>query len=232
MDKLTLVMITDGRRDAFEQTTLSAQKFLDFYRFDNILVINDCLDPEYAIWLDSMVGSFKILNIALGAGEKQGFSGAIQHAWKFLTDLSIDGYIFHLEEDFLFEDRVPLRDMVKILKHDPSLTQIALVRNPVVSHEINAGGLVELWKDSFTQKYMGDVPYLVHNRWFTTNPCLYSADLMAYGWPDGPDSEAKFGDQFSQGVHGLPWMRFAYYGSFGDKPRCFHIGTRTADWKP
>ncbi len=230
MDNLALLMITDGRRDAFEQTTFSAKKYLDFYKFDRIVVINDCMDPEYALWLDQLVGSFQVINVALDAGEKQGFSGAIQHGWKALA--GFNGFIFHLEEDFIFTEKVPVREMVYILKMDDSLAQVALVRNSVSGREHNAGGLIEAWPGTFIQKDAHGSPYLVHHNWFTTNPCVYHSGLMTFGWPDGPDSEEKFGNQFIQGVHGLPWMNFAYYGRFGDAPRCYHIGTRTADWKP
>jgi hypothetical protein len=226
MSDLALLMITDGRKKEFIRTYASMLGHIGVDKFCRMVVVNDCLDPEYADWLESIIPiEADLWNIALVAGEKQGFSGAVQAGWHALSGHR--GYIFHLEEDFTFPGVVPVDAMISILDYNPALAQVALKRNPVSGAEHAAGGQLERFRDSFDEAH-APIPHLIHKKWFTTNPCVYHTEILEIGWPDGPDSEAKFGSMiFDEG------FSTAYFGLVDDDPRCIHIGhERTADWKP
>jgi hypothetical protein len=155
-----------------------------------------------------------------------GFCGAIQEGWRRLREVSGDDfdYVFHLEEDWLFERPFNLAHLAALLDAEPRLAQVAFRRNAVAPAEKRAGGLVELWPQMYEEKRWSDgeviVDYLEHSLYFTTNPSLYRRSLIDSTWPDGPRCEEIFGEALL--AHGY---RFALLGRHADRPWVRHTGT-------
>lgn len=161
----------------------------------------------------------------------RGFCGAIQQGWRLLGGLldlepGAFQYVFHLEEDWVFERDFDLARMADLLDSRAGLAQVALRRGPETDDERAAGGVVETWPDEYDDKALilpsGDEhPFLEHSLFFTTNPSLYRVSLMARGWPSEPRCEAVFGDALrAQG-----W-RFAYWGARDSGAWVRHTGKR------
>lgn len=154
---------------------------------------------------------------------RRGLSGAIRHAWAQLDHINVD-YIFHLEDDFTFPDRVPVQEMIRLL-NDEQLCQVALKRQPVNPWEQQAGGFIEAnpgnytARDGWVESFFG----------FTLNPCVYPKPRWEDGWvwPVG-GGEAEF----TAHLRRIGSPRFGIFGDVTDSPRCTHIGhQRAPEWK-
>lgn len=186
-----LLMIGDGRDVYHDESLASAQAMLPFDSFEQVITIDD---REHRL----------------------GFAGAIQAAW----DQVRTEYVFHLELDFTFNERVPVQEMLWLLRRHPHVAQVALKRQPWNDEERAAGGIVELHPDDFSERYDGIDVWTEHRRFFTTNPSIYSSRLCRIGWPQEPQSEGMF-------THKLladPLLRFAFWGGKHDPPTVTHIG--------
>lgn len=190
---VALLLIHDGRREAMDTCIASALQHLP--RMDQV------------VWVDD-------------SRRELGFSGAIQCGWEQVqTD-----YVFHLEQDFWFTEQIPLEWMVMLLRMKPYLTQVALKRQPVNSHEIAAGGIMEMHPGDYEEQHDYDLGmvWTEHRRHFTTNPCVYSAELCKRGWPQVEHSEGIFSIDLLRD----PARKSAYWGAIDDPPMVQHIGHR------
>lgn len=216
---IALLVITDGRRDCIQQTISSAYQMLEG-PITHHLIYNDSGDPAYEFWLRHMYAkTFKIHN----SSRRRGFGGAIQAAWRILGRLPIQ-YVFHLEDDFTFRRPVLLDRMVQVLSDNPYLVQLALRRQPWNFLEAEAGGVVELHPDAYTEMSAGDSIWLEHRLFFTTNPSLYRVELCDKTWPAAGQSEGRF-------THELladPEIQFGYWGSRDSGEWVHHIGSTRA----
>ena len=190
---ICLLLIGDGR-DAYRERTL-ASLFTALPAFDDFVEIDD---REHRL----------------------GFAGAIQRGWDRVLQTGCE-YVFHREADFTFNDEVPLLKMCGILKRDPRLVQIALLRQPWNEQEKAAGGIMQLHPEDYTEQRHGDAVWTEHRRNFTTNPSIYRAKLCERGWPQESESEGKFGLQL---MAEDPEARFAFWGGKNDPPLVEHIG--------
>ncbi len=146
---------------------------------------------------------------------KLGFSGAIQEGW---SQIETD-YLLHWEADFVVSRPVPVADMVAVLEAHPYLVQMALLRQPWNEAEVEAGGIVNLRPHEYEQASWNGHRWLEHRLCTTTNPSLWPRWVIERGWPDGPQSEGRFGiDLFASD----PDLRAAYVG--GGEQWCQHIG--------
>lgn len=150
-------------------------------------------------------------------GKRLGFAGAIIEAWK---DIDTE-YIFHLEEDFIFNERINLDILVKILENDKELAQIALKRQAWGEEKL---GFMEDHPAKYTEV---QTPYGLiteHREFFTTNPSLYRRSLTFLGWDNVKHSERSFSDKvFRNG------FKCAYLGGIYSKPKVTHIAERTKE---
>lgn len=232
---IALLVMTDGRLHHLQRTVPSFMFALD--RPDlvtELWIHDDSGDPAYREALVELFGptGFRIVSTP----GRSGFGGAIRSAWSTLRAHSTAPFIFHLEDDFVFHRTIPLSAMVKVLEHHPHLAQMALRRQPWNDAERAAGGVVEQhpedysdaewWYDVYDRAGTPDgydrlvALWLEHRRFFTTNPCLYRRSLMDRGWPDGVNSEGRFGiDLFADGV-----LAAGYWGARGSGEWCEHIG--------
>lgn len=208
---ITLFVLTDGRKEYIEQTIPSALSMLKgeiskYYMFD------DSGDPEYRKWLRSNFPQFQILYDS----KRLGHAGAMITAWTYMKRVETD-YIFHLEDDFLFNEPVPLDEMIDVLEDHPYLYEISLMRQPWWPFEVEAGGVIQVLPEAFTQKER----WIEHRRYFSTNPCLYRKSLMNIGWTNCENSERIFCNKI---IDNDPNAQFGIWGQKDDKPKVFHIG--------
>lgn len=211
----TLLVLTDGRGECLARTLASAEVALGPV-FDRRLIVNDCPGREYQHWLLNQYGhAFEVI----GPGrQRRGFGGAISAGWDAVGPG--DGFVFHLEDDFVFNRPVELGLMRALLDRYVSLAQVALLRQPWNDEERAAGGVMAVHPEAFTDRYddrIGD--WVEHRRFFTTNPCLYPRHLLQRRWPTGAFSEGKFTHQLLEAG-----MSFAYWGKTTDAPWVHHVG--------
>lgn len=215
---IALLVITDGRRDCLGRTLGSARTNLHG-PITRRVIIDDSADPDYAAHLDRTFGArFEIVH----HDQRRGFGGAIQSGWDHLAD-GPEPWVFHLEDDFTFNRHVDLAALARVLATHPHLVQLALRRQPVNDLEAAAGGVVEMWPDSYEDNDDGQgAHWLEHRLFFTTNPSLYRRTLTDRGWPSGDGSERAFTDQ----VLADDRARFAFWGRRTDQPWVHHHGDR------
>lgn len=215
---IALAVITDGRRHCIDKTIASALDALDGPITARI-IYDDSGDPDNLEWLQQRFGTDGFLVIGHPGG-RQGFGGAIRFLWQVLANLP-EPFVFHLEDDFLFNRRVDLLGMAAVLSDNPNLVQLALRRQPWNEQEKAAGGIVEMHPGDWIDRsdFHGH-EWLESRRNFTTNPSLYRTSLCARGWPNVEHSEGIFTHQLLED----PDVRFGYWGSRFSGEWVTHIG--------
>jgi len=171
---IALLFISDGRTEYRERALASAKEMLP--------------EPDHFKEIDD-------------AEHKLGFGGAIQAGWRRILTETDAEFVFHLEQDFTFNWRVPIFEMAAVLRAQPHLVQLALRRQPWNEEEKAAGGVVELHADDFTEAGLNGWRWLEHQRYFTTNPSLYRRELCEYGYEYGT-FDGKTGRDFSEAKNG------------------------------
>lgn len=213
---ITIIAMTDGRA-IYIQPTLEAAKEMLIGNITRRIIHDDSGDKEYGRWLNKTYGrDWEIYS----TGRRSGFGGAIISAWKQLQD-DDNEWVFHLEDDFVMREMIPLSEMATVMNQNPHIVQMALRRQPWNQQEKDAGGIVEMDPDSYTERNNGIHTWLEHTKFFTTNPSLYRKSLtVEHPWPIGNNSEGRYGiDLFSNGYY-----KSAYWGEKSGKPKCLHIG--------
>jgi hypothetical protein len=200
MPRIALMVVTDGRWDYLEQTLDSARQMLRG-SFVSATLCNDAghgTAPEF-------VKDFDVIS-----GPRLGLAGNIQRGWDHITDYD---HLLHLEDDFTFPAPVDVAGMVAHLEADPTLAQVALLRQPWSPEEQQAGSIYATDPASYSECS----GLVVHSKLFTFNPCVYPRWVTGIG--AGLESEVT-AELLAAGAH------FAYLGSLDDPPRCTHIGVR------
>lgn len=222
---IAVLIFTDGRKECFLRTFQSFKKNVTASRISYKIIIDDSNDPNYASWLD--------INYSHDADriehhkERLGFGGTIRDTWYKLNKIAgIYDYIFHLEDDFIFNRPINLDDLILILEKNPNMAQVCLLRQPWNQNEINAGGVWQQFPDCFIEKSVdspnGKIYYLSHKQWFSTNPSVYPKWVASLGWTEGPNSEETF---WNKKLLPKPLLTCSYFGSKADPPAVSHIGS-------
>lgn len=197
---MILLIITDGRKDLLERTLKSAEENLP--QFEKKIIINDCQSQEFKNYLNSLYDYDVYHNYP-----KLGFCGAIQKGWDVMPETD---FIFHLEEDFIFNEKIDVEKMKSILTDD--ICQVSLKRQKWGDEQL---GFIEDNPDDYEQM----TGYVRHRNFFTTNPCLYRYELTKIGFPQTKRSEFEF----SKKVFNLGFYSAILGGKF-DTPKVEHIG--------
>lgn len=210
-----VIVLTAGRKQYLERTLESFTKHVsgDIKRKT---IYDDSGDQKFGRWLEKTYSDWTVVH---NANAPSGFTQAIRKAWAGEGKKNGSGapYIFHLEEDFIFNHDVDLSDLVTILEAEPKLAQVAFLRGPFFPPEIQAGGIIEEDPDAYSHHELGDLKYLKHKKFFTTNPCVYRRTLLKMQWPVLKNSETRFTRTvLNRG------MRFAFIGD--GEPWVSHIG--------
>lgn len=212
---ITLVVFTDGR-DHIYQALPSALEHLDG-PITRKIIYDDSGD---ALNRACLADTFPEFVVAHHEDGRQGFGGAIRFMWKHLV-YDDNPFVFHLEDDFLFDRDVDLEAMIDVMAERPELVQLALRRQAWSDVERAAGGVVEANPTGFFDCHDGTNDWLEHTNFFTTNPCLYRRSLCAQGWPPDPFSEGQFGIQLRERLQGCV---FGYWGARDSGTWVEHIG--------
>ena len=153
---------------------------------------------------------------AVSGGAQIGFCGATRALWtqaaRAATDRGIS-YVLWVEHDFRFLRPFRVRDLVLVLR-DAQIAQVSLMREPT-GREAKEGGVLR-------GAFVADDGYVVHSRYFTTNPSLMRTSFMRQNpFPDfDAECEGRFGlDLVDRGY------RFAVAGD-GVDAWVEHFGTR------
>ncbi len=224
--RICVLVFTDGRQGLLERTMRSFTNIMGAgHLVENTIIVDDSGDEEYHRWLKQRCdndlhrdeperGKLVIHPSRLG------FAGTIHDTWVNHVPKDTD-FIFHLEDDFelLPEPKTSFADMCAILEQNPHLVQVALVRQPWNTAEKEAGGLLKVKPENFIQRETGGIPWIEQSSWFTTNPCLYRADLIKRIWPWEANSEGIFTIRLRDAG-----FSFGYLGKLEDPHRVMHIG--------
>lgn len=215
---ITLLIMTDGRKMFIEPTLAAVDKENKLNGpVSRKLIHDDSGDVRFARWLKRTYGDeYEIYS----TGRRSGFGGAIISAWKQLQNDNNE-WVFHLEDDFVIQEVLPIGEMMTVMDRNPHLVQMALRRQAWNEQEKAAGGIVEQDPDSYTERDNGLFTWLEHTKFFTTNPSLYRKSLtVEHPWPTGVNSEGRYGiELFSSGYH-----KSGYWGPKDSAPKCLHIG--------
>ena len=218
---IVVAIYTCGRRGYLEETLASFTEQVSG-PITRTVVFDDSGDAEYRTWLETLriqpAGVDQpVANSVAEWGRNRGFTGSVKRSWMWLARHCVEPYVFHLEEDFTFDQTIDLSDLVAVLDAGDHLDQVALLRGPFFPREHRACCIVEQNPDSYTSRDLGGHAVLEHDQVFTTNPSMYRRTLCDNDWPDVKGSERAFTRQRVQAGR-----RFAYMGD--GTPWCSHIG--------
>ncbi len=204
----SLVVISDRGSQYLPDCIDSARTHLPFDWFDRRILVDDSGEPND--WPDD----FEVI----AHETRKGLAGAVQSAWSAAEG---SDYVFHLEEDFSYNEPVELVRMSKTLTGNRSLCQLVLKRQPCNQVEREAGSVVGLRPNDYYDRWN----HLEHDIGFSLNPCLIPGWVLLLGWPDG-GGETEFNAVLPS------WARFAVWGQRDDPPAVTHHGeVRSPAWR-
>jgi hypothetical protein len=204
-----VIVLTAGRKGYLERTLAS---FAERVTGDIAarIIQDDSGDPGFNVWLKETYPDWEIVTTP----GKLGFTKAIRHIHQVLRVRTGSPYVFHLEEDFVFDRDVDTSEMIALLEADGHLAQVALLRGPFYEPELEAGGIIEQDPDAYEHRD----GHVVHSKYFTTNPCVYRRSLvLKHHWPGTRNSEGAYTKQLVR-----KGFRFAFIGD--GTPWVSHIG--------
>jgi len=219
MNKIDLLITTNGRKEYIVPTINSWKNFIDENVFRKI-IIDDSGSLEYREWLKDTFPDFEI--IALGP-INMGFS-FLMKSW--LVDLEFTSeYLLLLEDDFVLLEKIDTSKIFDILENNKNIIQLALKRQAWSHEEVIAGGMIERIFNghNFTQKD----GWFEHREFFTTNPSFIDIErLRSYSKPiyekiDYLITEGEFGKILFQDNQNL---YSAFLGKIFDSNKVEHIG--------
>jgi len=220
-DKINLVVIGDGRHQYLEQC-MDSLHYLSGGSIANGFMFDDSGDEQYRNYLRAQYNDW----IVIGDGPRKGFAKTMVAMWQLMS-IQPQQWIFHVEEDFIFNQPIWLANMQKIMIDNPYLAQVALLRQPWSKEEQAAGGYMKVNPGWFTERECRSSQWIEHRAFFTTNPHLTRRSVCSTGWEDCEHSEGHTSLRlFSKGFPGVSGdrVRSAILGGKNDEPRCIHIG--------
>ena len=213
---ITLIVMTDGRRDCLARTIDSLHRLHG--PISAAVIHADGGDPDFIDHLHTTYPGWRIID----TGKRSGFAGAYRSAWAWLRQHCTTDWVFSTEDDFVLTTDVDLDELTAIMDTDARLAQLALLRQPWNHTEKAAGGIIAAHPYDFFQVSHGTRHWVTHRRFFTTNPHLVRTEFIrSHDWPDGEQSEGRFGVELFAAD---PRTVCGFYGHRTDPPRVEHIG--------
>lgn len=200
-----LVVFTAGRKTYLERTLISFHEHCD-HQFDHRVIIDDSGDHGFQQWLNRTFPTWTIIHHQ----QNEGLAAAVDTAWQWCHSHSVD-WVFHLEEDFTFEQDVDIPRMVDLIREN-DLHQLVLYRQPWAPREMSSGGYLHLggWERLADDLWVG-------SHLFGFNPCLYPGWVCSLRGGLEADVTEQF-DDLRSGVLTGP----------DEAPLCWHIGAESA----
>lgn len=217
---VTLVVHTDGRR---EYIARSVPSLVEQVRGPIVrrVFYDDSGDPAYKSWLEQEFGRHGFY--VVGPDKRLGYTGSMQAMWSYLRRRCQTGYVFQTEDDFLYDVPVDLDPMIDLLRDQPHLSQLALLRHAYYPRELEAGGIIAEHPEAYQRREEGDARWLEHRLYWTCNPSLFRRSLCStHPWPTAKSSERAFTDTLNRD----PSNRMAYLGH--GQELVTHIGAERA----
>jgi hypothetical protein len=219
------IIISDGRKEYFEQTVESFNRLMTPAP-KGTLISDDSQDPAFAEWLDATFSGPEY--IIKHHPSKTGLCGSVEWAWANIP--SDCQFVHHLEEDFILEQPVNLKEIAFALERAHWLCQVWLMRHPWYTVEVEAGGIYQhrspkAWQVRSMLYEWNDPNYPIYwteynwGRFWTQNPCLYPKRIINRGYPKGPYCE----EAMAQWVWDYG-MKSAFWGRPDEVPKVRHIG--------
>ena len=210
----TAVMLTTcGRRHYLERSMESLLANLPVVK--HRIMVDDSGDSEFGAWLDESFPSWRIIHHA----SRCGLAAAVESAWAEVrrTDAS---WVFHTEDDFTYEQPIPLGVMTTLLATDGTLAQVTLYRQPwspaerIIDGYLNDGRWSCEWANERHELH-------VDGGLFSFNPTLYRRSVV----------DSCRGGLEADVTAQLAGSRFGVLSGPGKRPLCWHIGAeRSAGW--
>lgn len=150
--------------------------------------------------------------------ENLGYSETWRRAWAEYIPKDTD-FIFHMEEDFVFNERINIKNMCKIFDNDSRLLyQISLKREVFFN---NGNDFIQNIQSGRTgiEETICDVSLVLHNELFNANPCIYPYWITQEKYDYNPQ-EGTIVYKLNQKHNGS----CALYGSRHCTPQLTHIG--------
>jgi hypothetical protein len=223
---IALVVFTDGR-ECLHDTIAHAHRKLDKAgaKITRYVLINDHPGID---WMEELTLRYAADGWLVKHYDRIGFCGVVKKWWEMMAHIS-EPFVFHLEDDFVIQQRVSLARMAFVLGQRPDIKQVAIKRTPHSREEIQAGGVIEQDPDAYTEDRVRalpqDIPILTHRKFWTTNPSLYRSSLAEIPWPNGPLCESKF----SRNLFEDEDAKVAYLGTKDSQQIARHVGPRHKD---
>jgi len=212
MRNVSHFVVTDGRIECLQRTLQSFKENCD-YPFSQKFMVNDCMDEDLIKHTKMLADQYGYELIQHDT--KKGFAGVYNTAWA----LSKGDYVFNLEDDFLFNEKVDIDAMIDIIEHNQYLVQVVLKRQAWNEEEKRAGGIIEQWADLYTEKEMNGIYWAEHNLFYSTNPSITPKWVIDKGWQICPSSESVMSKMLL-----VDGFKSCYYGKKFDAPKVTHIG--------
>lgn len=216
-DGVSVVVLTDGRRDCIARTIPAAVANLKGLPVERRVICDDSADKEYHAWLRLQFPDWQLVT----AQKRSGFAGAVRRAWNTALGQG-QPWVFWLEDDMVIEQPVDLAACAAVLTANPVLSQMVLRRQPWFDPEIAAGGIIEMHPDRYVDREQDGHRWVEHSLGHWTNPHLVSRRFLAdHVWPDRSGSERAFSALV------MKTYRSAFWGARTDPPTVTHVGERT-----
>jgi hypothetical protein len=172
---------------------------------------DESLTPE----LEAIAGEF---GFYVAGGGEFGHTGTRKRMWTYLGKRAKGDYIFGSEDDFVYPQPVDLVPFIDVLRDDPKLAQIALLRDAFYQDERETGGVLGWPEPAFTKVGDNGTSRLEHRLFWTNNPSLFRKSMTDRPWPEGYHSETVFGKALLRDDR----VRFAFWGDHQELTK--HIG--------
>ncbi len=210
-----LCIISDGRFDYLAECINSLEARVA-YPFVRKVIVDDSGELNIQLRVRQAFPDYEVL----AHRRRWGIAAAVHTAWDAMLETDAE-YIFHVEQDFTFNEDIDLDGFVRLLKDHPHLANMTLKRQPYSPVEVAAGDFMRVNPTEYRDNPDGFVEW---SKMFSCNPSLIRREVLELA----PFSnEGKFADTCRR--HGYT---FAFYGQKTDPPRVTHIGERRAlAWK-
>lgn len=167
-------------------------------------VVYDCwADPAIRAEIERVASPLGFY--VVGPERPVDFTASMQALWGYLRKRATGDYIFQAEDDFTYDRPVDLAAMTTVLRREPKLAQLALLRDPCYQDERETGGILGWPAPAFTFRE----GWYEHRQFFTLNPSLFRRSLTDRPWPSGRHSETLFG----KSLFGDRSIRAAFWGA-------------------
>ncbi len=210
-----LCIISDGRFDYLAECINSLEARVA-YPYVRKVIVDDSGELNIQLRVRQAFPDYEVL----AHKRRWGIAAAIHTAWDAMLETDAD-YVFHVEQDFTFNEPIDLDDLVRILKDHDELANVTLKRQPYSPVEEAAGDFMRVNSSWYTDRD----GYVEWSKIFCCNPSLVRREVIELA----PfKSEGDFAAVCREAGY-----RFAFYGQKADPPRVTHIGEyRAVGWKP